>query len=598
MQRAAGSGWRAAGSASVYGAPPVHCFVGALCSGSGQCVCAYGAPTFPSRNRGGGPVSAHALAGPVEVVWRPCVDSSLSCLGSNNRARAGSAGGGSPAVSACTLRSTADKGAWSEQVEPEPEPEPEPNAVQSCLKAIGLITGTGGRAAKLISWFPADGSTAASGALGVAKHAQIAAPSVAADSKSSKLQDEELEWFGLPREELASLLAPAAALCDTDFDLQVDALRFIGRPTIIGGANSIESNESGATRNTELAQFNVGDAEHVSPRRKRIDSQSSSKRLGEQDESTPVEYSGGGWDEGQEPGGERRRLNTRSNSQELLGKRQATRTNSQKLLEIREKEAKRIFHVVFVIDSHKLTGRQGESVKAWQTLAARLTSALLLEERRCGYIAEEIATMRRLREEHSSQASPAAIGEKSGSGSVTDSGAAIDRDTTKDTPKPLAQQFLEHSDLARVLEMLYRGLVSPAGGAGVLINGWIRLDLYVESAQGTRSVNSSNAAIRLRQEPEQVHPHQTHRHRHQIDPEQSYMLLRPKQVLLAELPAYASPAVRAAIEHANPCLSVYTLAESMYISVERLVTVCAFLCDSSLFCMCIVASRRGQGSEL
>jgi hypothetical protein len=462
---------------------------------------------------------------------------------------------------------SAYEGDLSEQVEPEPEPEPtsEPRPeARSCLKAIGLITGTGGRAAKLISWFPADGSTAASGALGgVAKHAQIAAPSVAA--KSSKLQDEELEWFGLPREELAILLAPAASLCDTDFDLQVDALRFIGRPTIIGGANSSENSEAGAADSKEPARSNVGDAEHVSPRRKRLDSQNSSKRLGEQDESTPMEYGGGGREDGQEPGGERRRLNTRSNSQELLGKRRTRRE-----AEIREKEAQRIFHVVFVIDSHRLSGQQGGSVTAWQALAARLTSALLLEEKRSGYIAEEIATMRQLREEHNSQASPASINEKSGSGSGSDGGAAVDRVNMEDKPKPLAQQFLEHSDLARVLEALYRGLVSPTAGAGVLINGWIRLDLYVESAQAAGDANGTNAAIRLGQEPEQIYPHY---HRHQVDPDQSYMLLRPKQVLLAELPAYASPAVRAAIESANPCLSVYTLAESFNISVERLVTV-------------------------
>ena len=416
---------------------------------------------------------------------------------------------------------------------------------QSCLKAIGLITGTGGRVAKLISWFPAGGSTAASGLGGVAKPQNLDAP----------LTEQELEWFGLPREELASLLAPAAALCDTDFDLQVDSLRFIGRPTIIGGANSTSTK-------TEPTQPSVSDVERVSPRRKRMDAQASSKRLGEQDESTLAEY--GAREEGPEVGGERRRLQARSNSQqEVLGMRRTRR-------EREEKEAQRIFHVVFVIDSHKLTGAHGESVKAWQTLAAKLTSALLLEEKRTGYIGEEIATMRRLREEHSSQESAAGgMGEKPGSGSGGDSGAAIDGDEMRNKPKPLAQQFLEDSDLARVLEALYRGLVSPAAGAGVLINGWIRLDLYVDSDSAQPTGN--NAAIRLGQEPE-VGRHQRQQPHH-IDPEQSYMLLRPTQVVLAELPSYASPAVRAAIERANPCLSVCTLAESMSISVERLATV-------------------------
>ena len=450
------------------------------------------------------------------------------------------------------------------QLELEPEPElvarPTEPQEQSCLKAIGLITGTDGRVAKLISWFPADGSTAASGLGGAAKPQNLDAP----------LAEQELEWFGLPRDELASLLAPAAALCDTDFDLQVDSLRFIGRPTIIGGANSDSIRQARSVGKTEPAQPVVSEVERVSPRRKRMDSQTSSKRLGEQDESTLAEY--GAHEESREVAGERRRLKARSKpQQELLGTRRTHR-------EREEKEAQRIFHVVFVIDSRKLTGAQGESVKAWQTLAAKLTSALLLEEKRSGYIEEEIATMRRLREEHSSQDSAAGgISEKPGPGSggsvaggkgsgAGDGGAAIDGDEMRSKPKPLAQQFLEHSDLARVLEALYRGLVSPAAGAGVLINGWIRLDLYVDSTQPT----CNNAAIRLGQEPEVGHQHQQ---RHHINPDQSYMLLRPKQVVLAELPSYASPAVRAAIERANPCLSVYTLAESMSISVDRLVTV-------------------------
>ena len=422
------------------------------------------------------------------------------------------------------------------QLEPEPELVGRPTEAQeqSCLKAIGLITGTGGRVAKLISWFPAGGSTAASGLGGVTKPQNLDAP----------LTEQELEWFGLPREELASLLAPAAALCDTDFDLQVDSLRFIGRPTIIGGANSTSTRQAASVGKTEPAQPSVSDVERVSPRRKRMDSQISSKRLGEQDESTLAEY--GAHEEGPEVGGERRRLQARSNSQqELLGTRRTRR-------EREEKEAQRIFHVVFVIDSHKLTGAHGESVKAWQTLAAKLTSALLLEEKRSGYIEEEIATMRRLREEHSSQESAAGgMGEKPGSGSGGkgssgggDSGAAIDGDEMRNKPKPLAQQFLEHSDLARVLEALYRGLVSPAAGAGVLINGWIRLDLYVDSDSAQPTGN--NAAIRLGQEPEVGHqrqqPHHidkqrdrdrdTERHKetqpHHVDPEQSYLLRNRK----------------------------------------------------------------------
>ena len=39
------------------------------------------------------------------------------------------------------------------------------------------------------------------------------------------------------------------------------------------------------------------------------------------------------------------------------------------------------------------------------------------------------------------------------------------------------------------------------------------------------------------------------------------------------VPVYASPAVRAVIEQANPYLNMYELAERMSISVERLVTV-------------------------
>lgn len=403
--------------------------------------------------------------------------------------------------------------------------------------------------------------------------------------------EEELEWFGLPREELVSLLAPAAALCDTDFDLQVDVLRFIGRPTIIDGASSVESSEPVSAGTTKSAQSNASDIEHASPRRKRLDSQTSSKRLGEQDDSSPVDYDGSVRSEGREAVGERRRLDARSNSQELLGERRTrleARSNSQKSL---EKEAQRIFHVVFVIDSRQMTGpQQGESVKAWQTLAVRLTAALLLEEKRTGYIAEEIATMRRLREEHQSQESPSSgINEKNGSTSSEggssggSGGAATDKDKPKDKAKPLAQQFLEHSDLARVLEELYRGLVSPAAGAKVLINGWIRLDLYyTDGAQATAHGNSANASIQMGQGPQLGRP--AHQQRHQqlwstvpIAADQSYILLRSKDSLLAELPIYASPAVRAAIERANPCLSVYELADSMSISVERLITVGALL---------------------
>lgn len=384
------------------------------------------------------------------------------------------------------------------------------------------------------------------------------------------------------------MLAPAAALCDTDFDLQVDELRFIGRPTIIGGASNSETSESGAIDREKPAQFNVHDVERVSPRRKRL-SMTSSKRLGEQDETTPADYATSARVEGREAVGGQA-PSTRANR----------RTNSQKRIEIREreeKESQRIFHVVFVIDSRKMTGAQrGESIKSWQALAARLVSALLLEEKRTGYIAQEIATMRRLREEHNIQKSPSGgVNDKHGSGnggsasgSISgNGGAAIDGDKMKTEPKPLAQQFLEHSDLARVMEELYRGLVSPAAGAAVLINGWIRLDLYVNAAQATTCSRKTNAPITLKQGSELGQPHHQ-RHDQlgrtvQIDPHQSYMLLRDRQDLLADLPIYASPAVRTAIERANPCLGVYTLAERMSISVERLVTVCVSLRHLGLY---------------
>jgi|EP01046_Picozoa_sp_COSAG06_P042419 hypothetical protein len=432
-----------------------------------------------------------------------------------------------------TLRQTAANFPSPPSYEPEPELLQHPQqhrgpADSSCLMAIGLISGTGGRVAKLISWFPADGSTALSGGLLKPKNLDTQSAArpgggvVAGSEPASKLKAEETEWFGLPREELASLLAPAASLCDADFDLQVDALRFIGRPMIIGGASGSSADSGGQTATAEQRERHGSEVEHMSPRRKRIDSQSTSKRLGEQDElmtgdSSPTAAragdaregggsGGGGGGEG--GGGERRRLDGRSSSQTQLGEqamnsgrrrtRRDARTNSQKQLQEerarQEKEAQRLFHVVFVTDSRKMTGGQ-QSLKAWQALASRLTAALLLEERRTGYIAKELATMRRLREEHSNQeSSSTGGGDKPGSSSSAggggggssgggDSGSNKPSGKGKGSgdggPQPLAQQFLAHSDLARILEALYRGLVSPAAGAVIFINGWIRLDLYL-----------------------------------------------------------------------------------------------------------------------
>ena len=78
------------------------------------------------------------------------------------------------------------------------------------------------------------------------------------------------------------------------------------------------------------------------------------------------------------------------------------------------------------------------------------------------------------------------------------------------------------------------------------------------------------------------------------DANQSYILLRDKAALLAELPAYASPAVRAAIERANPFFRMHNLAENMGIATERLTTVRALLL--LLLCKAHHSVIRRQGT--
>lgn len=127
-------------------------------------------------------------------------------------------------------------------------------------------------------------------------------------------------------------------------------------------------------------------------------------------------------------------------------------------------------------------------------------------------------------------------------------------------------------------EFVDLGLRSPTRGAELVINGWLQLDLHLED-DTTRAIAAAAGSIPVNTLPGPMTGPGTvisgvSQHQFKLmEVGQSYILLKDKSSLLATMPAYASPAVRAAISLANPFQRALDLAEAMALSVERLVAV-------------------------
>lgn len=210
-------------------------------------------------------------------------------------------------------------------------------------------------------------------------------------------------------------------------------------------------------------------------------------------------------------------------------------------------------------DAEGANGRHSAAAFAatYSAIAAKLAHALDHEERRCGYVTRETATMLDLKDDYSSGRLVAGSGvagvEFGGApgfdGSAGGMHATSDGALAFDDPL-LVEACLRRSSLARALRRVYLDL---AAGSAVhlMLNGWMPLSLSLRD-----------------QNPHPTVP---------IRPYNALLLLEDEATVLAAMPPDASPQLRELIRVATPLKSFHDLHALSGIPLAQILRLAAHL---------------------